>query len=203
VLQDLPFKKGEALTVINSSEDPNWWLAKNKGGKVACVLRFFFVAHIRGGIPRCGPLATLLTHHPPNLPRAAKVGMIPANYVEATSEKGGAVLPRDSKGNLEPMPWFHGKISRELAEELLTPRKDGQYLIRESTNYPGDYTLCVRCEASTLRPFRSPVRPPILPSDRAFIADVSPTAHEPHHRPLFPPLTKALKTRWTTIESTA
>jgi hypothetical protein len=41
------------------------------------------------------------------------------------------------------MPWFHGKITRELAEELLHPRTDGLYLIRESTNYPGDYTLCV------------------------------------------------------------
>ena len=41
------------------------------------------------------------------------------------------------------MPWFHGKITRELAEELLQPRTDGLYLIRESTNFPGDYTLCV------------------------------------------------------------
>lgn len=101
--EDLPFKKGDKLTVLNSSEDPNWWLAKNKAGKV---------------------------------------GMIPANYVEITSDKAGG-LPRNSSGHLEPMPWFHGKISRELAEELLTPRKDGLYLIRESTNFPGDYTLCV------------------------------------------------------------
>ena len=41
------------------------------------------------------------------------------------------------------MPWFHGKISRELAESLLSPRVSGLYLIRESTNFPGDYTLCV------------------------------------------------------------
>ena len=43
------------------------------------------------------------------------------------------------------MAWFHGKISRELAEQLLTPREAGLYLIRESTNFPGDYTLCVVC----------------------------------------------------------
>eukprot|EP00090_Calanus_glacialis_P003793 TRINITY_DN12823_c0_g1_i1.p1 TRINITY_DN12823_c0_g1~~TRINITY_DN12823_c0_g1_i1.p1 ORF type:complete len:416 (-),score=101.97 TRINITY_DN12823_c0_g1_i1:734-1981(-) len=41
------------------------------------------------------------------------------------------------------MPWFHGKISREVAEKLLNPRKDGLFLVRESTNFPGDYTLCV------------------------------------------------------------
>jgi len=41
------------------------------------------------------------------------------------------------------MPWFHGKISRDNAEKLLNPRKDGLFLVRESTNFPGDYTLCV------------------------------------------------------------
>ncbi|XP_066583173.1 tyrosine-protein kinase CSK isoform X3 [Prorops nasuta] len=44
---------------------------------------------------------------------------------------------------LNAMPWFHGKISRETAERLLRPREDGLFLVRESTNYPGDYTLCV------------------------------------------------------------
>ncbi len=42
-----------------------------------------------------------------------------------------------------PLRWFHGKISREKAEELLQPRSDGLFLVRESTNFPGDYTLCV------------------------------------------------------------
>ena len=26
---------------------------------------------------------------------------------------------------------------------LLSPREDGLFLVRESTNFPGDYTLCV------------------------------------------------------------
>lgn len=47
----------------------------------------------------------------------------------------------DVKWNL--MSWFHGKISREQAEQLLQPRTDGLFLVRESTNFPGDYTLCV------------------------------------------------------------
>lgn len=39
--------------------------------------------------------------------------------------------------------WFHGKITREQAEDLLSPKEDSLFLVRESTNFPGDYTLCV------------------------------------------------------------
>lgn len=45
-----------------------------------------------------------------------------------------------------PHRWFHGKITREQAERLLYPPETGLFLVRESTNYPGDYTLCVSCE---------------------------------------------------------
>ena len=45
--------------------------------------------------------------------------------------------------HLQPMPWFHGKITRELAEELLTPKEEGLFLVRENAHSPGDYTLCV------------------------------------------------------------
>jgi len=51
--------------------------------------------------------------------------------------------PKKSEVKLNSMPWFHGKISRERAEDLLQPREDGLFLVRESTNFPGDYTLCV------------------------------------------------------------
>lgn len=44
---------------------------------------------------------------------------------------------------LNTTPWFHGKITRDEAERLLQPPKDGLFLVRESTNFPGDYTLCV------------------------------------------------------------
>ena len=41
--------------------------------------------------------------------------------------------------------WFHGDISRENAEQLLRPFKNGNFLVRESQHYKGSYTLCVRC----------------------------------------------------------
>ena len=49
--------------------------------------------------------------------------------------------------------WFHGKIPRLRAEELLQPREDGLFLIRESSNYPGDYTLCV-CHCGKVEHYR-------------------------------------------------
>lgn len=50
---------------------------------------------------------------------------------------------RKCEVKLNAMPWFHGSISRDEAEHLLQPREDGLFLVRESTNFPGDYTLCV------------------------------------------------------------
>jgi hypothetical protein len=39
-------------------------------------------------------------------------------------------------------PWYHGKIERERAENLLT--KDGDFLVRESSNGENQYVLSVR-----------------------------------------------------------
>jgi len=53
------------------------------------------------------------------------------------------IMNKKQEVKLHAMPWFHGKISRDQAENLLQPREDGLFLVRESTNFPGDYTLCV------------------------------------------------------------
>ncbi|KAI6216598.1 Tyrosine-protein kinase Abl [Aphelenchoides besseyi] len=45
------------------------------------------------------------------------------------------------------MPWFHGKIDREQTERLLRGRSDGTFLIRNSTNFPDGFTLCVAYNA--------------------------------------------------------
>jgi len=62
---------------------------------------------------------------------------------------------RDERGGMDHlMPWFHGPISREEAEQLLAPSSqnrqssaqtsnDGLFLVRDSTNFVGDFTLCV------------------------------------------------------------
>ncbi|KFB45410.1 AGAP003986-PB-like protein [Anopheles sinensis] len=60
-----------------------------------------------------------------------------------TSAAAAAHRRAELNAKLNAMPWFHGRIKREEAESLLKPREDGLFLVRESTNFPGDYTLCV------------------------------------------------------------
>jgi len=52
--------------------------------------------------------------------------------------------------------WFHGKITREKAEELLKPYEEGLFLVRESHNYQGDYTLSVWYVCYVFRPLGHP-----------------------------------------------
>ncbi|CAO1419928.1 unnamed protein product [Diamesa tonsa] len=60
-----------------------------------------------------------------------------------SSLSAAAVSQKKLEVKLNAMPWFHGSISRDEAEHLLQPRDEGLFLVRESTNFPGDYTLCV------------------------------------------------------------
>ncbi|KAL9963886.1 hypothetical protein ACROYT_G027440 [Oculina patagonica] len=61
-------------------------------------------------------------------------GFIPYNFV----------IKWTAEVKLHAMPWLHEKVTREQAEDLLKPHEDGSFLVRESHNYAGDYTLSVR-----------------------------------------------------------
>lgn len=78
-----------------------------------------------------------------------------------TSTKDNAV----TNGNMN-WSWFHGKISRDEAERLLRPTEssDGLFLVRESTNFPGDYTLCV-CFQNKVEHYRVIVQNNLLTID--------------------------------------
>jgi len=42
---------------------------------------------------------------------------------------------------LQAIPWFHGTITRDQAEALLSPHQEGLFLVRD--NLQGDYTISV------------------------------------------------------------
>ncbi|CAB3377317.1 Hypothetical predicted protein [Cloeon dipterum] len=96
-------------------------------------------------IKRLPLIATPLLHdggwYPPHSKQPAAA--LPPAPCKMDNKFVQAAAPRRQEVKLHAMPWFHGKISREQAEVLLMPREDGLFLVRESTNYPGDYTLCV------------------------------------------------------------
>ncbi|XP_047139612.1 tyrosine-protein kinase CSK isoform X1 [Hydra vulgaris] len=104
-----------------------------------CIARYDFKGISEKDLPfKKGDIIEILqSTRDPNWYNAKKVsdgrtGTIPINYVQQRRAL-----------HLHEMPWFFGKITREKAEELLTPREVGLFLVRESTNFPGDYTLCV------------------------------------------------------------
>nr|XP_054526349.1 cytoplasmic protein NCK1-like [Pan troglodytes] len=44
--------------------------------------------------------------------------------------------------------WYSGRISRQLAEEILMKRNHlGAFLIRESESSPGEFSVSVKCNA--------------------------------------------------------
>ena len=45
---------------------------------------------------------------------------------------------------LATQPWYHGRITRETAEERLNKQKPGCYLVRHSARGPGCYALDVK-----------------------------------------------------------
>ena len=81
--------------------------------------------------------------------------MTSTNLIVAANHPG----PIEVKNGNHHWPWFHGKISRDEAERLLRPSdsSDGLFLVRESTNFPGDYTLCV-CFQNKVEHYRVIVR---------------------------------------------
>ena len=99
-----------------------------------------------------------------------KMSVIPVNQNASdttnNSTTTATTTTKLTKNGNHSWPWFHGKISRDEAERLLRPSEstDGLFLVRESTNFPGDYTLCV-CFQNKVEHYRVIVRDNLLTID--------------------------------------
>eukprot|EP00122_Pirum_gemmata_P010403 Pgem_evm1s9618 len=76
-------------------------------------------------------------------------GYVPTNFIQVIHpDKHVTPLAGFGRCSVETerrQPWFHGRISRGTAEILLRQHghRPGAFLVRESTHYPGDFTLTV------------------------------------------------------------
>ncbi|GLV37727.1 C-terminal Src kinase [Carabus blaptoides fortunei] len=122
VLRDNLTRTHDSVTSreLRISQDPNW--VPNSVPGHECPMRTLPVNNMNQDVVDCGVKNTVSTHvHDVNVNR----------------------VQNPNRTDLRSMPWFHGMISRDKAEQLLQPRSNGLFLVRESTNFPGDYTLCV------------------------------------------------------------
>lgn len=143
---DLGFKKGDALFVI-SKDDANWWTAKaSSTGKVGLIPGNY--------ITPINPEDSSSSNPPPP---SKPVPSVPTSLPSASNSNlaASAAAGEEGRESNNKVRWFHGKITRDEAEKLFEQNgnKDGLFLLRESTNYPGDYTLCV-CFENVVQHYR-------------------------------------------------
>ena len=74
-----------------------------------------------------------------NTPPMPKPRPRPRARPNIEEQKPNINLDETVKRDINSEKWFHGAIAREKAEEVI--KFDGDFLVRESTNSPGQYVL--------------------------------------------------------------
>ena len=65
--------------------------------------------------------------------KTAELGWVPSNYIAPVN-------------SLDKFSWYHGPVSRNAAEYLLSSGINGSFLVRESESSPGQMSISVRYE---------------------------------------------------------
>ncbi|XP_071838131.1 cytoplasmic protein NCK2-like isoform X2 [Apostichopus japonicus] len=121
--EELNFDQGERLDIIELPDnDPEWWRARNKEGRVGLVPRNY-VQVISDAIP--------------------VYSRLPYSNGDNGVEDGDNQTD-SSREDLSGKEWFHGKLSRAQSESVLQSAVEGNFLVRESEAFRGDFSISVK-----------------------------------------------------------
>lgn len=122
--EELNFDQGERLDIIELPDnDPEWWRARNKEGQVGLVPRNY-VQKVSDAVP---VYSRLQFSNGDNVVVDSEV-----NNLDNSSE------------DLSGKEWFHGKLSRAQSERVLENAAEGNFLVRESEAFRGDFSISVK-----------------------------------------------------------
>ncbi len=109
--EELQFDKGDLMDIVDQpSEDPDWWEARKSDGVTGLVPRNY-VEVVHDAEPVFGKTAP------------------PSSAGPSASQAGG--MRKDPPFLREP--WFHGKMARREAENILNSQaQNGQFIVRQS-----------------------------------------------------------------------
>ncbi|KAK3719416.1 hypothetical protein QZH41_015660, partial [Actinostola sp. cb2023] len=155
--EDLPFKKGDILTIVKKVEE-NWWRARDNKGREGMIPKTyvqlvapFNIFDIRNdGFEYA---VAVMDHFKPY-----DDSLLSFKYQHMATPLHS--MYRDTTFSLETIvstqgytiaqdlvcliiSWFHGYLSRPKTEGILSGKTPGTFLVRESSTIPGDYVLSV------------------------------------------------------------
>lgn len=121
--EELPFEKGDLMDIIDQpTDDPDWWQARKADGLIGLVPRNY-VEVVHDAEPVFG--------RPQGHESFASRGGPPASGNVSMSSVGMAGVRVQPSFVSEV--WFHGKMSRRDAENILNSQaENGQFIVRES-----------------------------------------------------------------------
>lgn len=119
--EELPFQRGDMMDIVDQpANDPDWWEAIKADGT-------------RGVVPRnyVDVVHDAMPVYPPHQKHFRVQDDDPSDY-------------RPGIDGFHSEEWFHGKISRQVAEQLCNMATIGDFLVRESESASGDYSISMK-----------------------------------------------------------
>lgn len=137
--EKLSLRKGDQVRVLSYNKSREWCevqLLARRASTTHSKLASPSVSNLGGGggiSSSCSSLGSAHSSQQLQQQQYGQVGWVPSLYI----------APANS---LDKHSWYHGKITRAEAEQLLSSGINGSFLVRESETNPGQFSISLRHE---------------------------------------------------------